>query len=81
MNAAQTERRLAELEARLAAVELRLAQDDANRTEEAERERRQVLRKSLAASRHPLDLRNADPDDLARWTREVDRATCGRRAA
>jgi hypothetical protein len=64
---------------RLAAVERELAEARAEREVAAERERRQELRDELAARRHPLDLRNADRDEMLDWRREVDRSVSGHR--
>jgi hypothetical protein len=76
---AQLEKALLALSRRLAAVEQQLADLDADRRAAAERERRQQLRDELAARRHPLDLRGADPDQRLGWGRQVDRAVDGYR--
>jgi hypothetical protein len=75
------EKNLNDLAARVERLEREREEAAARLAAEADRASRQELRDSFRAQRHCLDLRNADPDDLWRWSRDVDRATRGRRAA
>src|SRR5262249_30239041 len=79
MSGPSIEQRLARLEATVAL----LAQREADRDAEDRRAEDALIRESIRKpyGTHWLDLDNADPDDVARWNREVDRATRRRRAA